>query len=196
MVCTLSLCTLTCLFACAQLVRVQGKQERAAPSKTWIVPSHLSADKTSDEDWASAGIANEESLSSLAEIGTEKNAKQSGIPFLRLAARGMYLVLLFWPVVWSSALAYFIPWFRVTIWYKLLRWAIENSGAAFIKWGQWSSTRPDMFPVELCDKLTKLQSGAPVHKSYQCLCSVIFNFDSFMRRQFLNLNIPLICYIR
>ena len=59
--------------------------------------------------------------------------------------------------------AYFSPWFRTNIWYKLLRWAIENSGAAFIKWGQWSSTRPDMFPLELCDELAKLQSGAPVH---------------------------------
>lgn len=43
---------------------------------------------------------------------------------------------------------------------------IGNSGAAFIKWGQWSSTRPDIFPEELCNSLAKLQTQAPVH-SYE-----------------------------
>jgi len=37
---------------------------------------------------------------------------------------------------------------------------------AFIKWGQWSSTRPDMFPEELCVVLSKLHADSPVH-SYE-----------------------------
>jgi len=41
--------------------------------------------------------------------------------------------------------------------------ALERSGAAFIKWGQWVSTRPDLLPSKLCDALTRLQSGAPMH---------------------------------
>ena len=65
-----------CLLACAQLLRVQGKQEKATSHNTWSVPSHLSADKMSDEDWATAGIANEDSLSSLAAKGTGIMAKQ------------------------------------------------------------------------------------------------------------------------
>ena len=38
-----------------------------------------------------------------------------------------------------------------------------SSGAAFIKWGQWSSTRPDMFPQELCIALSSLHAHAPIH---------------------------------
>lgn len=41
--------------------------------------------------------------------------------------------------------------------------ALESAGAAFIKWGQWASTRPDLLPTSLCDQLSTLQSGAPRH---------------------------------
>ena len=34
---------------------------------------------------------------------------------------------------------------------------------AFIKWAQWASTRPDVFPEDLCNVLASLQSGAPEH---------------------------------
>lgn len=34
---------------------------------------------------------------------------------------------------------------------------------AFIKWAQWASTRPDIFPEDLCSVLASLQSGAPEH---------------------------------
>ena len=40
---------------------------------------------------------------------------------------------------------------------------VGSSGAAFIKWGQWSSTRPDMFPEELCTALSSLHARAPIH---------------------------------
>lgn len=39
----------------------------------------------------------------------------------------------------------------------------RSSGAAFIKWGQWSSTRGDLFPKEFCDTLSELHDQAPVH---------------------------------
>jgi len=44
-----------------------------------------------------------------------------------------------------------------------VRLALANAGTAFIKWGQWSSTRPDMFPEPLCAELTVLHSQAPTH---------------------------------
>lgn len=47
--------------------------------------------------------------------------------------------------------------------YQLLLWSIRCSGAAFIKWGQWSATREDMFPPELCRVLAELHDHAPVH---------------------------------
>ena len=50
-----------------------------------------------------------------------------------------------------------------TLAYRLLLWGIKNGGAAFIKWGQWSATREDMFPPELCHVLAELHDQAPVH---------------------------------
>lgn len=44
-----------------------------------------------------------------------------------------------------------------------MAYSLGQSGAAFIKWGQWSSVRPDMFPQALCDVLKRLHAGAPVH---------------------------------
>lgn len=38
-----------------------------------------------------------------------------------------------------------------------------SSSAAFIKWGQWASTRSDMFPEKLCQELEELQASAPKH---------------------------------
>ncbi len=34
---------------------------------------------------------------------------------------------------------------RMQAW-RLLLLGVRNSGAAFIKWGQWSATREDLFP--------------------------------------------------
>ncbi|ACO67936.1 predicted protein, partial [Micromonas commoda] len=47
--------------------------------------------------------------------------------------------------------------------YALLRMTLEAGGAAFIKWGQWASTRYDVFPAQLCKELELLQCGAPEH---------------------------------
>ena len=38
---------------------------------------------------------------------------------------------------------------RLTAWQLMLA-SIKLGGAAFIKWGQWSATREDMFPKVLC----------------------------------------------
>ena len=50
------------------------------------------------------------------------------------------------------------------MWLQLDHKSLEKSGASFIKWGQWAATRPDLFPKDLCNELTKLQKKAPVHK--------------------------------
>ncbi|KAG2682046.1 hypothetical protein I3760_11G172600 [Carya illinoinensis] len=34
---------------------------------------------------------------------------------------------------------------------------------AFVKWGQWAATRPDLFPRDLCSELAKLHANAPAH---------------------------------
>ncbi|CAL8461811.1 g1342 [Coccomyxa elongata] len=51
---------------------------------------------------------------------------------------------------------------RLRAW-RLLLFGIRHSGAAFIKWGQWSATREDLFPQDVCMVLAELHDRAPVH---------------------------------
>ena len=66
---------------------------------------------------------------------------------VQLALRGLYLFLLFLPaVVTSPALLLGGGWeAQRAAWLELMRWTLERAGPAFIKWGQWAATRPDMF---------------------------------------------------
>jgi ABC1 atypical kinase-like domain len=82
------------------------------------------------------------------------------------AQLGMRSVQLSWnfaPVGTTVGWAYLSPTFRNTYWYKWLAQSMGRSGPAFIKWGQWSSTRPDLFPDAFCDALSALHSNAPAH---------------------------------
>jgi aarF domain-containing kinase len=49
------------------------------------------------------------------------------------------------------------------LWLYLVRFSLEKAGAAFIKWGQWAATRPDLFPKDLCAELSRLHTKAPAH---------------------------------
>nr|XP_043609333.1 probable serine/threonine-protein kinase abkC [Erigeron canadensis] len=82
---------------------------------------------------------------------------------LILLFRAIYLAVLFSP---SMVMAPFVDYFgnsaRKT-WLQLVRRTLEIAGPAFIKWGQWAATRPDLFPTDLCTELSKLHSKAPEH---------------------------------
>eukprot|EP00597_Dinobryon_sp_UTEXLB2267_P000404 CAMPEP_0170074696 /NCGR_PEP_ID=MMETSP0019_2-20121128/11956_1 /TAXON_ID=98059 /ORGANISM="Dinobryon sp., Strain UTEXLB2267" /LENGTH=488 /DNA_ID=CAMNT_0010285169 /DNA_START=282 /DNA_END=1748 /DNA_ORIENTATION=- len=67
------------------------------------------------------------------------------------------------PAIFLSPIAYFSIAFRSSVWFPLLQTSIAHSGAAFIKWGQWASSRPDIFSEKLCEQLAFLQSDAPTH---------------------------------
>ncbi|XP_054804044.1 uncharacterized protein LOC129307183 isoform X3 [Prosopis cineraria] len=54
------------------------------------------------------------------------------------------------------------PKFRKA-WLQVVHGTLEKAGPAFIKWGQWAATRPDLFPQDLCTKLSELHSKAPEH---------------------------------
>lgn len=82
---------------------------------------------------------------------------------LQLWLRAMRLGIHFAPVWSTMAVAVVSPNFRERVWYSWLANSIASSGAAWIKWGQWSSTRNDMFPDALCDELAKLHADAPAH---------------------------------
>ena len=40
---------------------------------------------------------------------------------------------------------------------------MQNSGAAFVKFGQWAASRSDLFSPDVCDRLGKLRNRAPMH---------------------------------
>jgi len=49
------------------------------------------------------------------------------------------------------------------MWFDLISGSLARCGPAFIKWGQWASTRSDMFPDKLCKALSDLHADAPAH---------------------------------
>ena len=49
--------------------------------------------------------------------------------------RGLYLMLLFMPVIMLSPLCVGLGW-GWSSWVELVRWSLERAGPAFIKWGQ------------------------------------------------------------
>ncbi|KFK35680.1 hypothetical protein AALP_AA4G023200 [Arabis alpina] len=80
-----------------------------------------------------------------------------------LIARACYIACLFTPSVLMGLVVEFCgPRFR-KIWLELVHRTLERAGPAFIKWGQWAATRPDLFPKDLCSQLSKLHSDAPQH---------------------------------
>lgn len=82
---------------------------------------------------------------------------------LQLAIRALQLGWNFAPVLSTWGIALVSPTFRRNYWYRWLTQCMGQSGAAWIKWGQWSGTRHDMFPEALCDALSQLHNAAPAH---------------------------------
>ncbi|OAA65660.1 ubiquinone biosynthesis protein [Niveomyces insectorum RCEF 264] len=62
-------------------------------------------------------------------------------------------------------------------WYGLLVRAMERAGPAFIKLGQWAASRTDIFPIELCEILSKLHSNAPAHSLRKTKLTIAAAFD-------------------
>jgi aarF domain-containing kinase len=80
-----------------------------------------------------------------------------------LLLRALYLAILFSP---SILMAPFADCFGVQfrkVWLQVVHRTLEKAGPAFIKWGQWAATRPDLFPRDLCTKLSELHTKAPEH---------------------------------
>jgi len=85
------------------------------------------------------------------------------IEVLVLVLRAIYLAILFSPSIAMAPFADSLgPQFR-NYWLQVVHRTLEKAGPAFIKWGQWAATRPDLFPRDLCSELAKLHSKAPEH---------------------------------
>ena len=112
---------------------------------------------------------------------------------LQLGRRACWLAIVFAFPLLTAPLAVLLTPFREIVWYRLLAFSMGRSGAAFIKWAQWASVRPDIFAQPLCDVLSNLQSGAPIHSwryTRQQLaaalggCAIEDYFDNIERQAF------------
>ena len=80
---------------------------------------------------------------------------------VRIVNRSTYLALVFAPPLLTSPLLLFsrdgetVQW-----WWSLLRTTICRSGPCNIKFSQWIATRPDLFPLVVCQQLQDLQTNA------------------------------------
>ncbi|XP_062087364.1 uncharacterized protein LOC133794177 [Humulus lupulus] len=80
-----------------------------------------------------------------------------------LFIRALYLSILFTPSIMMAPFADSLGvQFRKT-WLQVVHRTLEKAGPAFIKWGQWAATRPDLFPRDLCNQLSELHTKAPEH---------------------------------
>lgn len=80
-----------------------------------------------------------------------------------ITVRGVYLYLVFFPMFTAALPALWNELWREHVWYRVVCWTLARGGAAWIKWAQWASTRPDIFPESLCVRLATLQTAAPAH---------------------------------
>uniref|UniRef100_A0A5B7ABP1 Putative serine/threonine-protein kinase abkC isoform X1 n=1 Tax=Davidia involucrata TaxID=16924 RepID=A0A5B7ABP1_DAVIN len=82
---------------------------------------------------------------------------------LILFLRAIYLAILFSPCIAMAPFADSLGTEFRKIWLRVVHLTLEKAGPAFIKWGQWAATRPDLFPRDLCAELAKLHTKAPAH---------------------------------
>ncbi|CAE8591345.1 unnamed protein product [Polarella glacialis] len=79
--------------------------------------------------------------------------------------RSIFLVYTFAPFIRASTLMLIFhdsqSW--RDCWLEQMLQCTQNAGAAFQKFGQWLSMRPDMFPPDVIRVLAKLRSDAPSH---------------------------------
>eukprot|EP00252_Welwitschia_mirabilis_P006532 TRINITY_DN17416_c0_g1_i6.p1 TRINITY_DN17416_c0_g1~~TRINITY_DN17416_c0_g1_i6.p1 ORF type:complete len:657 (-),score=88.26 TRINITY_DN17416_c0_g1_i6:81-2051(-) len=120
--------------------------------------------------WAHAGCANAEELNNNCSMCNNSHDRPAFSAYvwlflegLILSIRMIYLLILFSPAAMTAPIALTLEGRCRELWLKLVHKTLEKAGAAFIKWGQWAATRPDLFPRDLCSELSKLHSQAPAH---------------------------------
>ena len=83
---------------------------------------------------------------------------------LYVVVRLFYLAILFSPVLLCHVIEILLPLrFISSLKWSLLLFSIERAGPAFIKLGQWASTRPDIFSESTCMFLSQLQRDCTPH---------------------------------
>eukprot|EP00127_Corallochytrium_limacisporum_P000478 Clim_evm7s14 gene=Clim_evmTU7s14 len=97
------------------------------------------------------------------------------IGVIRTLGRMIVLYIKFLPNLITLPLFYLIPtsvsWKKdfVDWWWNQLFHAVESAGPAFIKFGQWASTRKDIFSEDFCCRFSKLHSASRTHSLKETL---------------------------
>ncbi|XP_071088204.1 uncharacterized aarF domain-containing protein kinase 2-like [Haliotis cracherodii] len=80
----------------------------------------------------------------------------------RIVIRACRLFITFTPLLLMYPFTLISKTLR-SLWWQMLLIAVEFSGPAFVKLGQWASTRRDLFSKEFCDRFSKLHHHAKTH---------------------------------
>ncbi|KAI9225558.1 MAG: ABC1-domain-containing protein [Piptocephalis tieghemiana] len=92
-------------------------------------------------------------------------------PLLTLT-RAIHLLVILSPILFLSPIAMCGPRDPVAYgqerrgtlwWYDLIVGRMQQAGPTFVKLSQWAATRTDLFPMELCRRLSRLHSRAKAH---------------------------------
>ncbi|XP_017223622.1 uncharacterized protein LOC108200073 [Daucus carota subsp. sativus] len=141
-----------------------------ALSRSYLVVPGIFALTCGNVTWAQAS-ANSESFQQSNALYMHAQDSHAFLISLLLSAfegvvlllRAIYLTILFSPSIMLAPFAdTFGPRYR-KVWLQVVHRTLEKAGPAFIKWGQWAATRPDLFPKDLCTELSKLHTKAPEH---------------------------------
>ncbi|RKP14588.1 atypical/ABC1/ABC1-C protein kinase [Piptocephalis cylindrospora] len=96
-------------------------------------------------------------------------------PILTLT-RAIHLIILLSPILFLSPIAlsgsrdrnaYGQERSGTLWWYDIIVGQMQRAGPTFIKLAQWAATRTDLFPIELCRRLSRLHSRAQAHPFHE-----------------------------
>ena len=82
--------------------------------------------------------------------------------------RALFLIYTFTPLMSAALMDYvfaetdYSTWWRRNFLDSMFR-AMSRGGCSTQKFAQWISMRPDMFPVDIVERLADLQDNAPAH---------------------------------
>lgn len=92
-----------------------------------------------------------------------KKVFHTSLDVVRILKRALYLALCFSPAVTCSPLLLMQTPELTHWWWETVRRGIWAAGPCLTKFAQWAATRPDIFPLHLCDQLAHLQCSTKRH---------------------------------